>query len=118
MRVSDNMRPVAGREKPHGEPANAADAKADRLSVSNNRHCHEHLGVRNVNPTSTDIRLINARAVARNLRDAAQLCMCDQAAVRARLIQAAQTIDEIALMAEASTFVAKLNHDTIMEISR
>jgi hypothetical protein len=71
-----------------------------------------------VNPTSTDIRLINARAVARNLRDAAQLCMCDQSAVRARLIQAAQTIDEIALMAEASTFVAKLNHDTIMEISR
>jgi hypothetical protein len=71
-----------------------------------------------VNPTSTDIRLINARAVARNLRDAAQLCMCDQAAVRARLLQAAQTLDEVITLAEASTFVAKLNHDTIMEISR
>jgi capsule polysaccharide export protein KpsC/LpsZ len=71
-----------------------------------------------MSPTQTDERLINARAVARNLRDAAQLCMCDQAAVRARLIQAAQTIDEVATMAEASTFVAKLNHETIVGMHR
>lgn len=34
---SANTGPVAGREKPKGEPASAADAKAERLSVSNNR---------------------------------------------------------------------------------
>lgn len=69
-------------------------------------------------PSPIDQRLINARAVADNLRDAARMCLNDQAAVRARLVQAAQTIDEVVTMVEASTFVARLNHETIMEMTR
>lgn len=69
-------------------------------------------------PSSVDIRLRHARAVAANLREAAGLCDSYQFAVKARLLQAAQTIDEVVTMVEAQTFVARLNHETIVEMTR
>jgi hypothetical protein len=68
-------------------------------------------------PSSTT-RLIDAMAVSTNLREAAGLCDSHQCAVKARLLQAAQTIDELVSMVEASQFVASLNHSTILEMSR
>lgn len=67
---------------------------------------------------SSATRLIDAAAVATNLREAAGLCDSHQCAVKARLLQAAQTIDELVSMVEASQFVAQLNHSTILEMSR
>jgi hypothetical protein len=67
---------------------------------------------------SSATRLIDAAAVSTNLREAAGLCDSHQCAVKARLLQAAQTIDELVSMVEASQFVASLNHSTILEMSR
>lgn len=69
-------------------------------------------------PTPIDERLIDAEAVAAGLREAAMLCDSHQGGVKARLLQAAQTIDALISMTQASHFVAKLNHQTIVEMSR
>ena len=71
-----------------------------------------------MHPSPPDARIASARAVAANLRDAAAMCLNDQDVIRARFLQAAQTIDEVVMMVEAQTFVARLNHDTIVEMTR
>jgi hypothetical protein len=69
-------------------------------------------------PSPIDERMTDAEAVASSLREAAMLCDPQQHALKARLLQAAQTIDALISMTQASHFVAKLNHQTIVEMSR
>ena len=64
-------------------------------------------------PAHVSMRVATAKAVSAGLRDAAGYCRSDQDALRARLVQSAQTIDELVVLLEQATFVAKLNHDTI-----
>jgi len=64
-------------------------------------------------PAHVAMRLAAANAVADNLRATAKE-NCEKPALAARFIQAAQTIDELRALLEQATFVAKLNHDTIV----
>lgn len=56
-----------------------------------------------------------AEAVAEGHREAASLCSKGQEALRARLIQGAQTIDTLVSLLRVASFTAKLNHDVIVE---
>ena len=60
------------------------------------------------------LRISHAKAVAEGLREAAGYCIDRQEALRARLTQAAQTIDEMVALLEQTEFVARMNHDTIV----
>lgn len=64
------------------------------------------------------LRISHAKAVATGLREAAGYCVTHQAALRERLTQAAQTIDEMVQLLEQTEFVAKLNHDVIVARER
>jgi hypothetical protein len=58
-----------------------------------------------------------AEAVASGLRLAASNCpLKGLEALRARLTQAAQTIDTLIALIRSLALIAKLNHDTIVEI--
>lgn len=70
-----------------------------------------------MSPAIVTVRIRAAKAVAENLRTAAQEC-ADKPVVAARFVQAAQTIDEMIALLESATFVAKLNHHVIMESAR
>lgn len=63
-------------------------------------------------PAIVKHRVDHARAVASNLRDTA-VENPDKPALAQRFLQAAQTIDEVCSLLESTTFVARLNHDTI-----
>lgn len=58
-----------------------------------------------------------AEAVASGLRLAASNCpLKGLEALRARLVQGAQTIDTLIALVRSLALIAKLNHDTIVEI--
>jgi len=59
-------------------------------------------------------RVDNAEAVAAGLRDAAGVCASGQEPLRNRLLAGAHSIDELIALLESATWVAKLNHDTIL----
>lgn len=65
-------------------------------------------------PSIVQRRIAYAEAVAKGLRDTAGYCTSDQAALRERFLGGAQAIDELVALLQASQFVAKLNHDTII----
>lgn len=56
-----------------------------------------------------------AEAVASGLRLAASNCPKGLEALRARLVQGAQTIDTLIALVRSLALIAKLNHDTIVE---
>lgn len=64
-------------------------------------------------PAIVKRRVDHFRAVASNLR-ATAIEHPDKPAVAQRFLQAAQTLDEASALLESATFVAKLNHDTIV----
>lgn len=64
-------------------------------------------------PAHVCMRVATAKAVAENMREVARECT-NQPALNARWLQGAQTIDELVALLEQATFVAKLNHDTIV----
>lgn len=64
------------------------------------------------------LRISHAKAVALGLREAAGYCVTHQAPLRARLEQAAQTIDEMVELLEQTEFVARMNHDVIVARAR
>lgn len=64
-------------------------------------------------PAHVAMRIASAKAVAANVRAVAVEC-CNQPALAARWLQAAQTIDELVVLLDQATYVAKLNHDTIV----
>lgn len=64
-------------------------------------------------PSIVQNRVDLARAEATNLRNTA-IEHPDKPVVAKRLLQAAQTIDEMCALLEQMTFVAELNHSTIM----
>lgn len=66
-----------------------------------------------MNPSHVIRRVDLARAMALNLRAVADECS-PHPALAARWLQAAQTIDELCAMVEQATFVAQLNHATII----
>jgi esterase/lipase len=61
-------------------------------------------------PVIVKRRVNNAKAVSANLRSTAS----EFPNTAPRLTQAAQTIDELIALLESATWVAKLNHDTIV----
>lgn len=64
------------------------------------------------------LRISHAKAVATGLREAAGYCVSSQNVLRARLEQAAQTIDEMVELLEQTEFVARMNHDVIVARAR
>ena len=65
-------------------------------------------------PTIVKRRVDHAQATAAGLCDAAGACTSQQEALRARLLSGAHAIDELVALLESATWVAKLNHDTIL----
>jgi hypothetical protein len=60
----------------------------------------------------------DARAVSANARLVAYECGAGQEAVQARLLQLVQTIDRLIALVESATFVAAMNHETIVNIAQ
>ena len=69
-------------------------------------------------PPFAERRITSAEAVAENLRAVASECRQDQEGLRARWLQAAQTIDELVTLVRSATFAAKTNHDTLVSIAQ
>lgn len=65
-------------------------------------------------PPIVERQVSEAEAVAAGLRDTAGLCTSGQEALRTRFLQGAHAIDTLAALARCATWVAKLNHDTIV----
>lgn len=65
-------------------------------------------------PTIVQRRVDHAQAIATNARSRAGECRSDQPALRETFLQHAQCIDELVALLESATWVAKLNHDTIV----
>lgn len=64
-------------------------------------------------PVIVSRRIASAKAVAEISRTVASECAATPG-ISERLIQNAQTIDELVALLESATWVAKLNHDTIL----
>lgn len=65
-------------------------------------------------PAIVSRRIRHAEATAAGLRDAAGACTSEQKPLRERLLGGAHALDEMVALLQSATWVAKLNHDTIV----
>lgn len=66
-------------------------------------------------PPIVERQIAFAESVAEGHREAASLCTRGQEALQARFVQGAQTIDTLVALLRSATWMARLNHDTILE---